>query len=176
MDILLYIGSAIIFIWSIAHIIPTKSVVKGFGEISDDNTKTITMERAAEGITLCFIGLLVLLVTTILVACAKPPSTLPPPSVVPTTPSVVPSAPARAPTPATGIEIGNLAPDFTLQYMDGKTFSLSGVRGKPVLLNFWTTCVAPAVLKCPSCNKYTRNTQAITWYSLPSISAKMPPM
>ena len=65
MDILLYIGSAIIFIWGIAHIIPTKSVVKGFGEISDDNTKIITMEWAAEGITLCFIGLLVLLVTAI---------------------------------------------------------------------------------------------------------------
>ncbi|MFC1913683.1 hypothetical protein ACFLXF_00175 [Chloroflexota bacterium] len=65
MDILLYIGSAIIFIWGIAHIIPTKSVVKGFGEISDDNTKIITMEWAAEGMTLCFIGLLVLLVTII---------------------------------------------------------------------------------------------------------------
>jgi len=64
-DILLYIGSAIIFIWGIAHIIPTKSVVKGFGEISEDNTKIITMEWAAEGITLCFIGLLVLLVTAI---------------------------------------------------------------------------------------------------------------
>ena len=65
MDILLYIGSAIIFIWGIAHIIPTRSVVKGFGEISEDNTKIITMEWVAEGITLCFIGLLVLLVTAI---------------------------------------------------------------------------------------------------------------
>ncbi len=65
MDILLYIGSAIIFIWGIAHIIPTKSVVKGFGEISEDNSKIITMEWAAEGITLSFIGLLVFLVTAI---------------------------------------------------------------------------------------------------------------
>ena len=65
MDILLYIGSAIIFVWGIAHIIPTRSVVKGFGEISEDNTKIITMEWAAEGITLCFIGVLVLLVTVI---------------------------------------------------------------------------------------------------------------
>ena len=65
MDILLYIGSAIIFIWGIAHIIPTKSVVRGFGEMSEDNTKIITMEWAAEGITLCFIGVLVLLVTAI---------------------------------------------------------------------------------------------------------------
>jgi hypothetical protein len=64
-DILLYVGSAIIFVWGIAHIIPTRSVVKGFGEISEDNTKIITMEWAAEGITLCFIGVLVLLVTAI---------------------------------------------------------------------------------------------------------------
>ena len=65
MDILLYVGSAIIIVWGIAHIIPTRSVVKGFGEISEDNTKIITMEWAAEGITLCFIGVLVLLVTVI---------------------------------------------------------------------------------------------------------------
>ena len=63
MDVLLYIGSAMILVWGVAHIVPTKSVVKGFGGISKDNTRIITMEWAAEGITLCFIGLLTLLVT-----------------------------------------------------------------------------------------------------------------
>lgn len=63
MDVLLYIGSTLILIWGIAHIVPTKSVVKGFGGISEDNTRIITMEWVAEGLTLCFIGLLVLLVT-----------------------------------------------------------------------------------------------------------------
>lgn len=63
MDVLLYIGSVIILVWGIAHIVPTKSVVKGFGGISEDNTRIITMEWVAEGVTLCFIGLLVLLVT-----------------------------------------------------------------------------------------------------------------
>ena len=72
---LLYVGSAIILLWGIAHIIPTKSVVKGFGEISDDNTKIITMEWVAEGITLCFIGLIVLLVT-IIVGSQNPASIL----------------------------------------------------------------------------------------------------
>ncbi len=62
-DILLYIGSALITIWGIAHIVPTKSVVNGFGAISQDNKRIITMEWIAEGLTLCFIGLLVLLVT-----------------------------------------------------------------------------------------------------------------
>ena len=64
-DILLYVGSVIVTIWGIAHIIPAKAVVKGFGEISDDNRKLITMEWVAEGLALCFIGILVLLVTAL---------------------------------------------------------------------------------------------------------------
>ena len=62
-EILIYIGSAVIIIWGIAHIIPVKSVVAGFGSISPDNKRIITMEWIAEGITLCFIGLLVLFIT-----------------------------------------------------------------------------------------------------------------
>jgi hypothetical protein len=33
--------------------------------------------------------------------------------------------------------VGRKAPDFTLTSLDGKKVSLSGFRGKPVLLNFW---------------------------------------
>ena len=62
-DILLYIGAGIITLWGISHIIPTKPVVKGFGQISEDNKRIITMEWVAEGLTLCFIGLLVLFIT-----------------------------------------------------------------------------------------------------------------
>lgn len=57
---MLYLGSAIITVWGIAHIVPTKSVVAGFGELSLDNRRIITMEWIAEGLTLCFVGLLVL--------------------------------------------------------------------------------------------------------------------
>jgi hypothetical protein len=64
-DILLYIGSAIIIVWGIAHIVPAKSFVNGFGSISQDNRRIITMEWVAEGLTLCFIGLLVLIVTLV---------------------------------------------------------------------------------------------------------------
>ena len=63
MDLLLYIGSIIIILWGVAHIIATKPIVSGFGSISEDNKKILVMEVAAEGVTLCFIGLLVLLVT-----------------------------------------------------------------------------------------------------------------
>ena len=63
---LLFIGSAVIFLWGIGHIIPTRNVVAGFGELSPDNTKIITMEWLLEGITLCFLGVLVALVALIL--------------------------------------------------------------------------------------------------------------
>ncbi len=64
-NILLYVGSIAITLWGIAHIIPTQSVVNGFGSISEDNRRIITMEWAAEGLALCFIGVLVLLVTAL---------------------------------------------------------------------------------------------------------------
>jgi hypothetical protein len=50
-SILLYIGSVIIILWGVAHIIPTKSVVAGFGSLSIDNFRIITMEWVAEGLT-----------------------------------------------------------------------------------------------------------------------------
>jgi len=62
-SVLLYIGSGIILFWGIAHIVPTWSVVKGFGDISPHNRRIITMEWLAEGLTLIFIGVLVVLIT-----------------------------------------------------------------------------------------------------------------
>jgi hypothetical protein len=64
-ETLLYIGSTIIILWGIAHLIPTKAIVKGFGEISADNKKILAMESIAEGLTLIFLGVLPLLVTNL---------------------------------------------------------------------------------------------------------------
>jgi hypothetical protein len=64
-NILLYIGSIITIGWGIAHIIAARAVVKGFGNISGDNKKFILMEWVAEGLTLCFIGVLTLLTGTL---------------------------------------------------------------------------------------------------------------
>ena len=61
--ILLYAGAALTAIWGIAHLFPTKSVVKGFGKLSDDNKNILTMEWIVEGIFLIFIGVLVAAVT-----------------------------------------------------------------------------------------------------------------
>lgn len=63
--ILLYMGAALTAIWGISHLIPTRNVVAGFGDISDDNRHIITMEWIVEGVSLIFIGVLVAVVTFI---------------------------------------------------------------------------------------------------------------
>ena len=56
---LVLVGGLLTIIWGIAHLFPTNSVVRGFGNISVDNTNIITMEWITEGLALIFIGLLV---------------------------------------------------------------------------------------------------------------------
>jgi hypothetical protein len=63
--ILLYLGAALLVLWGVAHIIPTRNVVAGFGALSEDNRINITMEWVAEGLALTFVGALAALVTTV---------------------------------------------------------------------------------------------------------------
>ncbi len=63
--VFLYLGAALTALWGISHLFPTRSVVKGFGGISVDNQRIITMEWIGEGVSLIFIGVLVALVTIV---------------------------------------------------------------------------------------------------------------
>lgn len=45
-----------------------------------------------------------------------------------------------------GLQVGDMAPNFSLKTTTGTTVSLSSLRGHPVWLNFWATW-------CPFCNQ-----------------------
>ena len=62
---LIYLGCAVVVIWGVAHIVPTRAVVAGFGVLSEDNRRIITMEWVAEGLALAFIGALALVVALV---------------------------------------------------------------------------------------------------------------
>jgi len=63
--LLIYMGSAMPFLWGVAHLFPTRSVIRGFGEISADNRNIVAMEWVTEGVALMFVGTIVATVTAV---------------------------------------------------------------------------------------------------------------
>jgi len=47
------------------------------------------------------------------------------------------------------VEVGAVAPDFTLTDLNGGTHSLAALRGQPVIINFWASWCVPCRIEMP---------------------------
>lgn len=63
--------------------------------------------------------------------------------------------PQSAPEPAAKQEL-TTAPDFTLQDAAGKSYTMSQLRGKVVVLNFWATWCPPCRAEMPSMDRLNK--------------------
>lgn len=64
-ETLAWVAAVMSAVWGVGHILPTRGVVAGFGAITENNRRIITMEWVAEGLTLIFLGALVGVVTVV---------------------------------------------------------------------------------------------------------------
>ncbi|WAA11050.1 redoxin domain-containing protein [Fervidibacillus albus] len=55
--------------------------------------------------------------------------------------------------PTVGLEIGEKAPEFVLETLNGETLALKDLRGKTVLLNFWASWCPPCREEMPDMQK-----------------------
>ena len=59
-----------------------------------------------------------------------------------------------------GLQVGDVAPNFTLTSLDGKQVRLSDLRGKPVMLNFWYATCPGCLEEIPGMQKFYASQQA----------------
>ncbi len=64
-ELSLHLASALTALWGLAHLAATRGVVAGFGELSADNRRIITMEWLVEGVALVSLAVLVSVTTWI---------------------------------------------------------------------------------------------------------------
>ena len=57
---------------------------------------------------------------------------------------------------ATGSKLGQYAPDFESEYLNGSKFFLHELKGKPIILNFWASWCPPCISEMPRLNEFSR--------------------
>ena len=63
--VLSYIAAAVTGLWGVAHVVPTRQVVAGFGDISTGNRRVLLQEWLAEAVTMWALAALVIVVTAV---------------------------------------------------------------------------------------------------------------
>ena len=64
-DVLAYVAAGLVGMWGVAHALPTRAVVAGFGEISADNRRVLVQEWLAEAVTMWAFATLIIVVTAV---------------------------------------------------------------------------------------------------------------
>ncbi|MEC9488009.1 MAG: redoxin domain-containing protein [Halanaerobium sp.] len=72
-----------------------------------------------------------------------------------------------------GIEVGNRAPDFTLNNLAGEEVRLSDYRGKMVFLNFWATWCPPCQQEMPSIQRLYEEREGLVILAVNSGEGRM---
>ncbi|GGF10276.1 thiol:disulfide interchange protein tlpA [Halobacillus andaensis] len=58
------------------------------------------------------------------------------------------------PNAPSGLQVGDQAPDFELETLDGESVKLSELKGQKVFLNFWATWCPPCKEEMPEMEKF----------------------
>ena len=64
-QVLLFIASTMTGLWGVAHLFATRGVITGFGDLTADNRRIITMEWIVEGVSLISTAAFVAVATAI---------------------------------------------------------------------------------------------------------------